>query len=95
MSTFYQHKSWQDKRSGWDRRVRLYHKGRPIGYEGENLVRLKFDDEYGSVSHYYLTAEDAQIDYDLFREGRISTLDLMQGAKDSILDNARREKINQ
>jgi hypothetical protein len=58
------HKSWQDKRSGWTRRVRWY--------EGLDDIRLNFEDETGSVNRYYKTKDSAQADYDNFRQGNAS-----------------------
>lgn len=53
------HKSWQDKRPGWTRRVRWY--------DGPE-IRLCFEDQYGKQNKFYTNAADAQHDYDQFKE---------------------------
>ncbi len=57
----YLHKSWQDKRPGWTRRVRWY-EGVPI--------RLNFiDQSWGEANLFFDTAEAAQEAYDRFVNG--------------------------
>lgn len=54
------HKSWQDKRPGFTRRVRWYQ-----GLPGEK-VRLNME-EYGEVwNEWFETPEAAQVAYDAF-----------------------------
>jgi hypothetical protein len=55
------HKSWQDKRPGWTRRVRWY--DRPDG-----SVRLCFENEFGKQNEYYDNANHAQSAFDAFKE---------------------------
>lgn len=56
------HKRWQDRRSGWTRRVRWY-EGKP------DDIRLKFEDADGSVSLFFTEQAQAQYCYDRFRRG--------------------------
>lgn len=57
-------KSWQDKRSGWTRRVRWY--------EGET-VRLQFEDDFGRCNRFFESKADAQLAYDNFVNGVTDT----------------------
>lgn len=65
------YKSWQNKRPGWTRRV--------IWYEDDNSIRLKFEDEYGRCSRFYDTVDEAQVEYDEFRDGKLTTFKIMSG----------------
>jgi hypothetical protein len=63
------YKSWQDKRSGWSRRV--------IWYEGDpNDIRLKFEDPDGVQNRFYNNKDDAQRDYDCFRRGQLTVAEI-------------------
>jgi hypothetical protein len=64
------HKSWQNQRPGWTRRV--------TWYAGDADVRLRFEDGDGKTCRYYRTAEEAQKDYDAFRAGMLNVLSLME-----------------
>lgn len=70
------HKSWQDKRPGWRRRVRWYR-----GSE-EDGIRLQFEETDGrthtalKAHRIYFDEGTAQMDYDLFIEGAL-TADLI------------------
>jgi len=55
------HKSWQDKPSGWTRRVRWY--------QGPYDIRLHFEDEVGSANEFYVEPDAATEQYQRFRNG--------------------------
>lgn len=58
------HKSWQDKRSGWTRRVRWYQYN--PGFEGID-IRLEFTDETGVKNEYFTDSDTAQHEFDAFK----------------------------
>ena len=61
------HKSWQDKRPGWRRRVRWFE-----GRTGDSLsIRLNFCDmdEHRECNRFYVSREDATDDYEAFIAG--------------------------
>lgn len=68
------YKSWQNRRPGFTRRVRWYQRDKPIGYAGEGVIRLCFEDDHGIVNMYYSEADTAQPDYDAFRDGNLSVM---------------------
>ena len=63
------HKSWQNQRPGWTRRVIWYNPQT----NSEQSIRLKFEDEHGSYNLYFGNAEKAQAAFDAFREGKSTT----------------------
>ena len=60
------HKSWQNKRPGWTRRVRWYEM--PLS-DGGVSIRLNFIDEKGMANRFFDTREEAQTAYDGFVGG--------------------------
>ncbi len=51
--------------NGWNRRVQWF--------QGDNDIRLKFEDTDGIVSKFYKSKEDAQRDWESFKKGELTT----------------------
>ena len=66
------HRSWQDKRPGWTRRIRWYSPGHP----GQG-IRLSLEDEYGMVNIYPADSIEAQALFDRFKLNQLSTLEIL------------------
>lgn len=66
------HKSWQNEKSGWSRRVRWFRGG-----EGES-IRLNFIDELGEVNLFFDNEEEAQRWYDDFKRGTVGFYQLLE-----------------
>jgi hypothetical protein len=56
------HKSWQNKRPGWTRRVRWYNRA-------DGQVRLCYEDDLGRYNVQYETPALAQAAFDQFKAG--------------------------
>lgn len=66
----YFHKSWQDKRPTPTRRVRWY--------QGEDDIRLQFEDEFGVINAVFSDEEAAQTTYDSFKDAEVDTNDIRE-----------------
>ena len=69
------HKSWQDKRPGFTKRVRWYQ-----GQAGETLsIRLHFEDygEHRACNRFYTDHGEATRDYETFIAGEVTVKELM------------------
>lgn len=72
------HKSWQNKRPGFTKRVRWYQG--PSTDEGKSgYIRLDFEDHDDGlqVNRFYPTKEDATLDYEAFIAGEKDVADLL------------------
>jgi hypothetical protein len=70
------HKSWQNRRPGFTRRVRWYN---PDDSDFNGTIRLNFEDEYGQQNVYYKTLEEAQAEFDAFKADELNTLEIREG----------------
>lgn len=68
------HKAWQDVRPGWTRRVRWY-----VGNSYDiSPIRLNFVDPEGECNMYYHTPDQATVDYDAFKAGELTVMQLIK-----------------
>jgi len=73
------HKSWQDKRPGFTRRVRWLEANETYARETfSSRIRLCFEDPDGLINVYFDSPEEAQGMYDRFREGLVNVRELMR-----------------
>lgn len=66
------HKSWQDKRPGWTRRVRWYESEVPNAN-----IRLCFEEGDGRINRIYPDYVSAQADFNAFVNRQTSVLSML------------------
>ena len=67
------HRSWQDKRPGWTRRIRWY---APTEGSAQG-IRLNLIDEDGEVNLYPDDPEHAMSLFPSFKEGKLGTMEIL------------------
>jgi hypothetical protein len=84
------HKSWQDKRPGFTKRVRWYEPG----YEGQSIRLNFYDAMYGETNMFYTRQEAATEHYDAFKDGKITVQRLLEIKTEGWKENERAAKLD-